>query len=358
MASVNQSGIFYIDAATQGPLSSFPKEYRKRILSGIDRRFSVLFASLAVLFSTIVILLSFLAPPKVDSERQVRQMQERYAQLVLNQPVKPPEKPKEVAKVEQKGTATESNAGKEEAKVDRAKETFVDKQKRKEATVQQRRQQREAMSKQIASAGLFAAITSTRGRGGMGGGGPGPGGMSDLLGAADAVSSLDGISVSRGTFATRNVTSEELKARKANPGERGEVGIQTASVGRADVGRIASAASVNITSEPPEIKGDETQVSTNRACIMRVIQREQSRIKRVYEDWLKRDPTLAGRIKVKFTILAGGAVSDAAVAQSTTNNPGFDANIVRYVQRWDFSSCSVTSPMPIEVPFVFEGQSQ
>lgn len=358
MAPANQTGIFYANAPAM-PVGTFPSEYRKRMLSGVDRRFTILFAGLMLAFGTLVGILSFVKPSTVVSEKDVLKMQARYAQLVLNEPK--PQPKVEAVKAERavEGTATETS--KEEVKVDRAKETFVEKEKRREASVEQRKATREAISKKISSAGIFAAITATKGRGGMGGGGSGPGGMSDLLGAADGVSSLDGISVSKGTFATRNVSTEELKARKAGGGGAGggevDVGIEARKVGRAQVAQIASNAAVSITSEPAEVKGDEGQVSTSKACIQRVITRESTRIKRVFEDWLKRDPQLGGRIKVKFTIMPGGSVSNVSVAQSTTNNEAFDQNIVRYIQRWDFSSCSPTSPLEIEFPFAFEGQS-
>ena len=81
------------------------------------------------------------------------------------------------------------------------------------------------------------------------------------------------------------------------------------------------------------------------------------RLKRVYEDWRKRDPTLAGRLTVKFVILATGAVSNVSVVKSSTNNSDFDETILRYIKRWEFDPVQGGSDVEVVYPFVFEGQT-
>jgi TonB family protein len=80
-------------------------------------------------------------------------------------------------------------------------------------------------------------------------------------------------------------------------------------------------------------------------------------LKRVYEDWLKRDPTLNGRLTFKFTILPTGSVSSVVIVKSTTNNQDFDETIMRYIKRWQFPEVSNGSPVEVVYPFIFEGLS-
>jgi TonB family protein len=208
------------------------------------------------------------------------------------------------------------------------------------------------VKQQVMSAGIFAAITAT----GAGGSSGGPR-ASDLLNATGAeLSDISSMSISKGTFATKNVDAATLTAKK---GERvSNVGIEKQSVGRASVAQVASAGSVNITSQAPEITGESSNIEErSQAAIGRIVTRETQRLKRVYEDWLKRDPQLSGTLKIKFTILASGQVSNVSVVQSSTNNSDFDEAIIRYIKRWQFPEVPGASPVEVVYPFAFEGQS-
>jgi TonB family protein len=85
------------------------------------------------------------------------------------------------------------------------------------------------------------------------------------------------------------------------------------------------------------------------------VTRETQRLKRVYEDWLKRDPQLSGNLTVKFTILPTGAVSNVSIVKSSTNNGDFDDAILRYIKRWQFPAVEGAGPVEVVYPFVFEG---
>jgi TonB family protein len=341
-------------------IPAFPKEFRRGPFSRLERKFLIIFGGLVFLFYTTVGLLStFVKVDKVQDEKQILKIQERYAELVMNQP-----KPKEEVKKEEKSTtgpATETKEEvkeekKEEVKVDRDKESFAEKEQRKEATSETRRQVREQVSKQIQSSGIFAAITATSG---SGGGGGSVASAADLLGTAsdDGLGDLSNLNVTKGSFATRKADAGAgVTERKGS--RTTDVGIQKENVGKAEVTQVASAANVNITSAPPEITGESsTHSDRSQSAIQRVVQREAQRLKRVFEDWLKRDPALSGRLTVKFTILPSGAVSNVSVVKSTMNNPEFDETILRYIKRWQFPEVPGGSPVEVVYPFVFEGQS-
>lgn len=349
----SQTGIFYYKDV--GSAGVFPKTLRRSALSRLEPRFSAIFLGLLLLFSVTVGILSH-RKIKDDtySEKEILKIQERYAQLVLNQPkpkVEPVEKETK-AKVAQTGSQKKTEEAKKEVKVDREKESFVQREQRREETRATREQVRQQVAKQVMSAGIFAAITSTTGGGGTGG----PK-VSDLLNTATAgLSDFGTINVSKGTFATKNVDAATLAQRK---GERvSNVGIQKQDVGRAAVAQVASAGAVNITTQAPEISGESAgSAERSQAAIGRVVTRESQRLKRVYEDWLKRDPQLAGRLKVKFSILPDGSVSNVVVVESTTNNADFDEAVVRYIKRWQFSPVSGGGPVEVIYPFAFEGQA-
>lgn len=337
---------------------SFPKELRRGLFSRLDRRFSFIFGSLLLVFFTAVWILSHVIKIKNEvSEKEILQIQERYAQLVLNQPkpkVEPKVKETQPVVEEKTSQVTEEAAKTEEVKVNREKETFVEKEKRRESGAEERQQKREQIASLIQTTGIFAAITSSGSGGGMA-----SSRASDLLGSGsdEVMGDLNSMNVSKGAFAAAKKPDEQVLTAKKGT-RTGGVSIQTEEVKKAAVTQVASAGSVNITSQPPEITGESaSSADRSQSAIQQVVNRETTRLKRVFEEWLKRDPSLSGRLTVKFTILPAGSVTNVAVVKSTTNNSEFDETILRYIKRWQFPEVSGGSPVEVVYPFVFEGQS-
>lgn len=347
--SQNQTGVFFLGSNQKQV--QFPAEFKKRFFSRLEPGFVIILLCCGALIFSIIGLLSLKEPSTAVSEKEITRIQERYARLVLNQP-----KPKVTQGVEKTKTAERKveevkQEEKKEEKVDRQKETFADKQKRRESGSEQRRQQREKVAEQIKSVGLFAAITSS------GSGGGSLTSASDLLSSAGAqVEDLGSINITKGAFAAKKSGStEELKKRESHTTG---VEIEKEKIGSVAVSQVASAASVNITSQAPEVTGESSShADRSQAAIQRVVKRETQRLKRVYEGWLKRDPALQGRLSIKFVILPSGSVTNVSIVVTTTNNPEFDETIVRYISRWQFPPVEGSSPVEVVYPFVFESQT-
>jgi TonB family protein len=353
----SESGIFYFKDI--GAAGAFPQDLRRGLLGRIEPRFVAIFGGLVLVFAITIFLLSLKKiTPTAFTEEEIRKVQTRYASLVLNQPkpeIKPVEKVQKTAKTEGSTEKKGADEGKKETpKVDREKESFAQREARRESSREVREQVRAKVNQQVMSSGIFAAITATSsGKGGSGGAQ-----VSDLLGSAGAeLSDIGSMNISKGTFATKNVDAASLGTHRK--GERvSDVGIQRSEVGRAAVNQVASIGSVNITSKAPEITGESaTSEERSQAAIGRVVTREQQRLKRVYEDWLKRDPQLSGNLTVKFTILPEGGVSNVSIVKSTTNNSDFDEAVLRYIKRWQFPPVQGGGSVEVVYPFVFEGQS-
>jgi TonB family protein len=358
MANAGQSGLFYLHNAGEISLKAFPQDLRRSLISRLDPRFAIIFGSLFLVAFISVSILSSVKISDTVSEKEITKIQERYAQLVLNQPKpKPPEvKAEDKSKANETGKVAEKGAVKEEVKVDREKETFVQRKERAEATKEQRQAVRQRVAAAVQTAGIFAAITAS---GGGPGSGPSTGGsVTDLLGATgECVGDLGNIKVSKGTFATRsNVDVGELKARRGTVTQG--VDIARESVGRTRSEHISSGGGVAISSAVPEVTGNTTNAEArSQASIKKVIDLESNRLKRVYETWLKRDPTLAGQLKIKFTIMPDGSVTNVTVVSSSTKNTEFDETLMRYIKRWAFPAMDGGSPVEVVYPFVFEAQT-
>lgn len=357
MTQAPQTGLFYMGSAPQADAIGFPVQFNKRLFKQLDITFLIVLGICALVMGSTFIVLSLRPLSEEISEKEIQKIQERYAQLILNQPKKKvQEAVKEVqaptTKVREETGRTEEE--KEKVKIDRKSESVVQKKHRKEASRAERRKRREAISQQLQSSGIFAAITSS-------GSGPGTGGASpvtDLLGSAsEGIGDIGDIEISKGTFATKDVDPKQVLKQRRGKRTSG-VSIKKQSTGRVSGTQIASVGNVNISSKPPEIKGESAgKGARSVAAINRIVSRQQSRLKKVYESMLKRDPTLSGKLKIKFTIMTNGSVTGVSIIESTTNNATFDKRILSYIKRWKFPSITGGSPVEVVYPFVFSGSA-
>jgi TonB family protein len=353
MMANDKTGALIIDNAQNFILASFPKELKKGFFSRFEPRFTIILICCFLVVFSIIAVLSLRKPSEEVTEKEIEKIQERYARLVLNQPKPQVKLPEETAQKTVKKEVVEQKAEekKETVKIDREKETFIEKQQRKEASSEQRRQRRVQIEEQIQSSGIFAAITAS------GSGRSSGTSASDLLGiASENVADIGEIKITKGAFATRQVSTEELKKRQGTVAS--DVTIEKQELGTKELIQVAAATSVNISSSPPQISGESAaHADRSQSTIQKIVNRETMRLKRVFEDWLKRDPSLQGHLTVKFIILPSGAVSNVAIVKSTTQNSAFDETILRYIKRWQFPAVSDASPVEVVYPFVFEGQS-
>jgi TonB family protein len=351
-SSQQQTGLFFMGANPQGTIKEFPAKYNSKFAQQIDLSFLIILGICSLFLIGTFFTLSLRPLPEV-SEQEILKIQERYAKLVLNQPKKEVEEAVKKAEAPvQTQKKEEVKEEKKEDKIDRKNESVVEKEQRKEDTKVERKKKREEIKKRVQASGIFAAITAAGS-----GVGTNTSAVTDLLGTASKeIGDIGEIDISKGSFATKNVTKNDIMERR---GEKTTgVGIEKESVGKAEETQIASSGSVNITSEPAEIKGESASSSSrSQAAINRVVNRQQSRLKKVYEAMLKRDPKLSGKLVIKFTILPDGSVTNVSIVSSTTNNSTFDNRILSYIKRWTFPPISGGGSVEVTFPFAFTGST-
>lgn len=90
--------------------------------------------------------------------------------------------------------------------------------------------------------------------------------------------------------------------------------------------------------------------------VSRVVAASRAEARRCYDAGLARNPSLAGKVVVEFTILADGRVSGAKKSESSLSDAAVDACIVRVVSQLRFpASSAVTST--VRVPYAFVAAS-
>jgi hypothetical protein len=75
-------------------------------------------------------------------------------------------------------------------------------------------------------------------------------------------------------------------------------------------------------------------------------------IKACYENQLKRNPNLKGKIRIRFTILETGGLADVAAVENTLGSTEVAACIVGTMRTWR-TPFRPASTVPVDYPFVF-----
>lgn len=144
------------------------------------------------------------------------------------------------------------------------------------------------------------------------------------------------------------VTTESSGLRKGSGDGNEDVridGLQQGEVGSGDVGAVE----VKISGTTNVGSGDASEVEGEVASVERTVQAKAGQLNYCYEEQLRSDPDLAGRVEVQWNI-AAGRVTAASVTSNTTGNDTLAVCIVRKIKRWRFGK-DVSGP--VSWPFVF-----
>ena len=92
----------------------------------------------------------------------------------------------------------------------------------------------------------------------------------------------------------------------------------------------------------------------SKDVIMKVIKRHQNEIKFCYEQEAQKNPDLAGKVAVGFTIDPTGTVADANVTETTLNNGNAENCMLSRIRRWKFPEPEGGGVVQVNFPWVFK----
>jgi hypothetical protein len=91
----------------------------------------------------------------------------------------------------------------------------------------------------------------------------------------------------------------------------------------------------------------------DRSLIDEVIKRHMNQIKYCYQRELTKNPSLGGKIVIKFTIAKDGTVSAASTKSTTMNNSAVETCIVGRFMRMQFPEPKGGGIVVVSYPFIF-----
>ena len=176
--------------------------------------------------------------------------------------------------------------------------------------------------------------------------------------AADVLAQADGVGV-----ATSQEGSLRTRGGGGGSGRGGGLGNQRANAGGAEATRTQQEGTrvvervirgrVNFGG------GDEIGGSGvfDQGQVVSMIRGRQSAFRRCYETSLRNNPTLAGRVAVRFTIMPQGNVTNASATENSTGDAALASCVVGVVRRLRWREGPDGGSVTFSYPFIFAPQN-
>ncbi|RKI45369.1 energy transducer TonB [Corallococcus sp. AB004] len=322
----------FIPAPAPGSKPALPPELKASTWRTVDRVFFGILLTMLVLYVLSVALI-IAQPAPVEAEVELDQLEDRFVRAIIPpQPAKK-EEPKETVATGEKKPEEEKTA---------PKKTPTPASPSAPANSAERRQQVEA---RVAGTGLLKLL-----------GGKGPGGgdaIADVLGnsgsGANVADALAGATAGGALTAGSGGGNGIANPQGDTGGKMAGIGAtQTSGAGTVNTGQKQVVKVPQVVDSVPEVDSSEVKPKD----LARFIQSRKASIQRCYENGLKRDPSLKGRVMVRFDLTPQGRASNVEVEESTLRSDEVINCIKTTMRAWTFPF-KPSDDVPVSYPFIF-----
>ncbi|MDD1713601.1 MAG: AgmX/PglI C-terminal domain-containing protein, partial [Methanoregulaceae archaeon] len=271
----------FVTPPPEPPKPELPDNVKGSVLAGIDQFFFLILGiSIFIHFSGA----SFIACQPMPEERELAldELPDRFVKAMMPVEIKKPEKKAEEAKGPEK--------------VEKKVEKTAEADKPKPATSAEHKAE---VAAKVASKGLLKIIGSEGGGGGA---------IADVLGASSGVG--DVASALQGAAGVGTANADNLAAGGPKGGAAGTAAtigdLATSGGGNVGVGeRAAVAVRGKVADAAPEVESADV----DREKLASFVRARKAAIQSCYEKELKRNPSLKGKVVVRFNITTNGRTS-------------------------------------------------
>ncbi|MCY1045012.1 AgmX/PglI C-terminal domain-containing protein [Corallococcus sp. bb12-1] len=319
----------FVPAPPEGSKPTLPPELKSSSWRTLDQLFFLILAAMLVLY---VISVAFIVtrPKPVEAEVELEQLEDRFVRAFI-----PPQAP---VKEAPKDTGAAPDKKPDETKAPPKKTAAA----ATPSTPTSAAEQRQQLAAKVSGTGLLK-ILGSKGEGGA---------LENVLGA-----SMGGTNVAEalsGAQAGGALTVGSGGNGLANPqgdtgGKAAAIGAQvTQGAGKVDTGSKQAIKVPQVADAAAEVDSAEV----NPKAMARFIQSMKASIQRCYEKELKRDPTLKGRVMVRFNLKPNGRADNIEVDESTLRSEGVSSCIITTIRGWKFPF-TPSDDVPVSYPFIF-----
>jgi len=319
----------FVTQPPEAPRTTLPKEARGNHFQSMDRLFvTVLVVSIFLHAGTYVALANTPLPPAVTLE----EIPDRYAKILIPEKLPaPPEKPKEDAGAKKKEEVVEKRSD------DKKPAESAEQQAAKKAA------RAAAVTKAVQSKGILKVLGAL-------GPGTGSGAVADVFGAGGGMT--DVASALSGAGGVAVATDPGAGGGRKGGGQGGAASIgDLATSGGGAVGYGAKS-EVKVTGSVAAEEAEVDSAEIDQQKLSAFIKARFGLIKACYENALKRNPNLKGKITIRFTILETGGLSDLNIAVNSVGSADVANCIVATMRSWR-TQFKPSGPVTVEFPFVF-----
>ncbi|XXF81010.1 TonB family protein [Myxococcaceae bacterium GXIMD 01537] len=300
-------------------------------------------SSILLLMAIAAVAAMLLRPrSETPAAEDVLQDQQRVAKLLIKPQPKQELPKKKLTGAEEGAKAKEEEGkfGKEEAKKEEADPS-------KPGTPIVDRSKKEKDRQKVGRVGLLGAMK------GLGGGASnvfGPGGLGSGIN-----NSLGGLKGGAGMGDARGVGG--LGTRNNGKGGGGTA-LGIGGLGTQGNGPGTGGSGIDLGGRGKQlvkvIPGKTTVIGgLDKDVIAKVIRDHMAEIKYCYETELNKNPSLAGKVAVAFTIDPAGSVSEANVSETTLGNSTAENCMLRRIRRWKFPEPKGGGVVAVTYPWIF-----
>jgi len=325
----------FVTPPPEPPRPVLPPDARGNRFRSMDRLFvTVLTSSLLLHVGAWVGLANADLPPEITIE----QIPDRYARLLV--PDRVPAPPVE-KREEPRGVAEEKKVEEKKAEADGKKG------EKKAETTEQVAARKAARAAAVAKAVQGKGMLKVLGALGPGGGG---GAAADVFGAGGGMT--DVASALSGAGGVAVATDPGAGGGRKGGGQGGAASIgDLATSGGGAVG-YGTKSEVKVTGTVATEAAEIDSSDIDQGKLGAFVRARTGLIKACYENALKRNPNLKGKIVIRFTILETGGVSDVTAPQNTLGAPEVAACIMNTMRSWR-TQFRPSGPVTVEYPFLF-----
>jgi TonB family protein len=316
-----------------------------------DKRFMAIALISIVAHAVFIIYVNryHIAPPKTVL---IEEMPERFAKLIIEKPIPKTEVQKKIADAAPGADA--DGGGKAAELPEKTSSPSGSINPAQKAKAQRSVNARTARVEQkIRTVGVLGMLT------GVGTTARGPS-VVDVLGTLKDRSSTsidldDALDKMTGLQKTKQIDVLDRKLVKSKDvavSHKEDIDDLLANVGNAKSVDLVKQGSF-IIQKPQSIEGAaSSNAKRDNDAVSAIVTSHKASIRMSYEKYLKRDPTLAGKITIRFTIAAGGTIASVTVVDNSTGNTDLEDEIVRKIRMWQFEPIP-DGDVTVTYPFVF-----
>ncbi|MBD3421113.1 MAG: TonB family protein, partial [Chitinivibrionales bacterium] len=145
-----------------------------------------------------------------------------------------------------------------------------------------------------------------------------------------------------------------VKSKDLTVNHKEDIGDLVAGIGQAATTSLAKKGDFVI-QRPESIEGAaSSNAKRDDKAINKIVRMHKRSIRMAYERYLRSDPSLSGKITVRFTIATSGRVVRVEILENTTGSASLENDIRQRIRRWKFDELGTgDGDVTVTYPFVF-----